>query len=73
MKVSLLTVPVEVDYTDLVPEVRADTDVFVSSSRSEGQLPVMPKIAIVSLIKWMESNGFSKDEYDYYDVDMLLR
>lgn len=72
MKITLLTVPVEVDYTALVPKVRPDTDVFVSSVRSEGQLPVMPKIAIVTLIKWMEANGFTEKDYDFYDVDMLL-
>lgn len=72
MRISLLTVPVEVDYTSLVPAVKADTDVFVSSVRADGQLPVMPKIAIVSLIKWMEANGYTKDEYDFYDIDMLL-
>jgi anaerobic magnesium-protoporphyrin IX monomethyl ester cyclase len=32
---------------------------------------VIPKIAIVSLIKWMERNGYTKDEYDFYDIDML--
>jgi radical SAM superfamily enzyme YgiQ (UPF0313 family) len=32
----------------------------------------MPKIAIVSLIKWMEAQGYGKDQYDFYDVDMLL-
>ncbi len=72
MRISMLTVPVEPNYMDFVPEVRPDTDVFVASTRSEGQLPVMPKIAIVSLIKWMEAHGYTKEQYDYYDVDMLL-
>jgi anaerobic magnesium-protoporphyrin IX monomethyl ester cyclase len=72
MRISLLTVPVEPNYMNLVPEVRVDTEVFVSSIRSEGQMPVMPKIAIVSLIRWMESHGYSKEQYDFYDVDMLL-
>lgn len=71
MHISLLTVPVELSYSEMVPEVRADTDVF-ASIRSSGQLPVMPKIAIVSLIKWMEEHGYHKDQYDFYDVDMLL-
>lgn len=39
--------------------------------RSEGQLPIMPKIAIVSLIKWMERYGYTRDMYDFYDIDML--
>lgn len=34
-------------------------------------LPVIPKIAIVSLIKWMEKHGYTRDEYDFYDIDML--
>ena len=72
IKVSLLTVPVELDYTDLLPRVQAATDVFVSSTRSDGQLPVMPKIAIVSLIRWMEKAGYTPEYYDYFDVDMLM-
>lgn len=72
MRISLLTVPVEVDYSDLVPEVREGTDVFVPSIRSEGQLPLMPKIAIVSLVKWMERHGYTRADWDFYDVDMLL-
>ena len=72
MRISLLTVPVEPDYMDFLPEVRPDTDVFVTKTRSQGQLPVMPKIAIVSLVKWMESHGYTASDYDFYDVDMLL-
>lgn len=71
MKVSLFTVPVELAFTELMPTVRADTDVFVSN-RSDSQLPVMPKIAIVNLVNWMERNGYTKRDYDYYDVDMLM-
>ena len=72
MRISLLTVPVEPNYADFVPEARAGTDVFVSSLRCAGPLPIMPKIAIVSLIKWMERHGYGKDQYDFYDVDMTL-
>jgi len=72
LKISLLTVPVEVDYSSLAVKSRPDTDIFVSSTRSDGQLPIMPKIAIISLIKWMEVNGFSKTDYDFFDIDMLL-
>lgn len=43
----------------------------IGFSRSGGELPVMPKIAMVSLIKWMEYHGFTPDEYDFYDIDML--
>jgi len=39
--------------------------------RNEGQWPIMPKVAIVSLIKWMERQGYTKAEYDFYDIDML--
>src|SRR5438132_1245909 len=72
MRISLLTVPVELDYSPLIPEARPGTDVFVPSIRSEGQMPTMPKIAIVSLIQWMQTHGYARDQWDYYDVDMLL-
>lgn len=39
--------------------------------RDTGELPIMPKIAIVSLIKWMERNGYTPEEYDFFDIDML--
>jgi len=38
--------------------------------RSEGELPIPPKIAISSLIESMISNGFTN--WDYYDIDMLV-
>ena len=31
--------------------------------RSEGSLGIVPKVAIVSLIKWMELNGWISDIY----------
>jgi radical SAM superfamily enzyme YgiQ (UPF0313 family) len=34
-------------------------------------LPVIPKIAIVSLVKWMEKHGYSRESWDFYDIDML--
>jgi anaerobic magnesium-protoporphyrin IX monomethyl ester cyclase len=34
-------------------------------------LPVIPKIAIVSLVKWMEKHGYTRDEWDFFDIDML--
>lgn len=37
--------------------------------RESGDLPIMPKIAIVSLIHWMSKFGYS---CDFYDIDMLL-
>ena len=46
-KVSLCSVPVEGAGTKL------DRD------RSEGSLGIVPKVAIVSLVVWMERNGYS--------------
>lgn len=43
----------------------------IGFDRSKGDLPIMPKIAIVSIVKWMQREGFTPDEYDFYDVDML--
>jgi radical SAM superfamily enzyme YgiQ (UPF0313 family) len=34
-------------------------------------LPVIPKIAIVSLVKWMERHGYSRESWDFFDIDML--
>jgi len=39
--------------------------------RGVKDLPVMPKIAIVSLINWMQRHGYKRDQYDFYDIDML--
>jgi len=43
----------------------------IAVPRNEGQWPIMPKVAIVSLIKWMERNGYTPEMYDFYDIDML--
>ena len=37
-------------------------------ARSEGTMPIMPKVAITSLNNWAEKNNFKTS---YYDVDML--
>ena len=37
--------------------------------RSEGPVPIMPKIAITSINHWTEKNGFPKCKF--YDIDML--
>lgn len=71
MRVSILTVPVEPNYSDLQPKAVAGRDVF-ASIRSEGRLPVMPKIAVVSLIHWMRKRGWPDAACDFYDVDMEL-
>ena len=44
---------------------------LLDRQRSEGSLAISPKVAIISLIKWMERNGYSKKNWDFYDVDML--
>ena len=30
------------------------------------------KMGIVALVNWMEKQGYTRDEYDYYDIDTLL-
>ena len=59
MKISLCSVPVE------------GVEDKLSRLRSEGPLGILPKMAIVSLIKWMERNGWNSDSYKFYDIDML--
>ena len=61
MKILLATVPVE-------PTFQKESPI----SRSEGIFGILPKIAIVSLVHWMEKHGYSSDMYDYYDIDMTL-
>ena len=59
MKIILCTVPVEGHGQKL------------NRLRSEGPLGIVPKIAIVSLVKWMERHGYDSSTYDFYDIDML--
>jgi radical SAM superfamily enzyme YgiQ (UPF0313 family) len=61
MYIVLCTAPTEPVHIVPPPNVRA-----------MGELPVLPKYAIVSLVKWMEKNGYTAEEYDFYDIDMLL-
>ena len=37
-------------------------------ARSEGTMPIMPKVAITSLNNWSEKNGYKTN---FYDIDML--
>ena len=60
MKICLCSVPVE------------GMDEKPSRLRSEGSLGIVPKVAIVSLIKWMERNGWKSNSYKFYDIDMLF-
>ena len=41
-----------------------------TGSRTEKGL--YPKMAAVALLTWLEKNGYSQDDYDFYDLDMLL-
>ena len=40
-------------------------------ARSEGSLGIVPKVAIVALVKWMEKHGYTSDNWDFFDIDML--
>ena len=40
--------------------------------RSMGDEAVVPKIAISSLMKWMDKNGYPLSECNFIDIDMLL-
>lgn len=42
------------------------------SLRSAGETAVVPKIAISSLMKWMEHNGYPRSDCNFVDIDMLL-
>ena len=60
MKALLCSIPVEGANSKLDRE------------RWEGPLGVVPQIAIISLINWMKLNGYSKDNYDFYDIYLLF-
>ena len=59
MKALLCSVPVE--------GVNAKLD----RKRWEGPLGINPQIAIISIIKWMEKNGYSSSNYDFFDIYLL--
>ena len=59
MKALLCSTPVEGANSELDRE------------RWEGPLGVVPQIAIISLINWMKLNGYTKDNYDFYDIYLL--
>ena len=44
---------------------------LLDRKRSESSLSISPKIAIISLIKWMERHGYTRKNWDFYDIDML--
>ncbi len=59
MKALLCSVPVE------------GVNEKLDRERWEGPLGISPQIAIISIIKWMEKNGYTKDNYDFYDIYLL--
>jgi radical SAM superfamily enzyme YgiQ (UPF0313 family) len=71
MKVLLLTVPVEAYTKSSYERGIQGAEVFATVNRADGVLPVCPKIAIVSIIKCMEQEGYKREDIDFYDVDML--
>ena len=44
---------------------------LLDRKRSEGSTSIPPKIAIISMIKWMELHGYTRKNWDFYDIDML--
>lgn len=59
IKVLLCTMPVE------------GAGQVLNRKRSDGPVGIVPKVAIVGLIKEMQKNGFPASSYDFYDIDML--
>ena len=58
MKILLLTVPVEAFIKSAYERDIQGKEVFSTVNRADGVLPVIPKIAIVSIIKYMERAGY---------------
>lgn len=71
MKVLLVTVPVEAYTKSAYGRDIQGKEVFSTVNRADGVLPVIPKIAIVSIIKYLEKVGYERQDIDFYDVDML--
>ena len=59
IKTSLCSIPVE------------STDFKIRKNRSQGQCPILPKTAIVSLVEAMKKAGFPSSSFDFFDIDML--
>ena len=59
IRTTLCSVPVE------------GTDFKIRKDRSQGQVPILPKTAIISLIEAMKKAGFPSSTYDFFDIDML--
>jgi len=59
IKTSLCSIPVE------------NTDFKIRKNRSQGQCPIIPKTAIISLVEAMKKAGFPTSSFDFFDIDML--
>ena len=59
IRTSLCSIPVE------------GYDLKIRKNRSQGQVPITPKTAIISLIEAMKKAGFPSSAYDFFDIDML--
>ena len=57
-----------INLTSIPPD---QAGVPLTRKRSEGPFPRVPNTAILSICKHMERNGYSKNNYDYYDFEML--
>ena len=40
--------------------------------RDEGSLGIVPKVAIVALVNWLEENGYNEKNWDFLDIDMMF-
>ena len=60
IKTSLCSVPVE-----------GTNDFRTRKNRNEGEMPILPKVAIISLIEAMKKADFSESTFDFFDIDML--
>lgn len=40
--------------------------------RDEGSLGIVPKVAIVALVKWLEKVGYTEKNWDFIDIDMMF-
>ena len=39
---------------------------------SSKSLGIVPKVAIVALVKWLERNGYNELNWDFIDIDMMF-
>ena len=70
MRILLTTIPLE-PVAQGKKQKQEDYIMSIQGEKSLGEFPILPKIAINSLVNWMEKHGYSSDMYDYYDIDMM--